>query len=103
MATTEDKVWIHETCLAWRGADPAALLEALMSDERCAAFGPVHHFLVGASLLACAWQTVHHDGVGLSEALTALDSLVRFAYRELHVPSGACAAPRPLAAWRLPF
>ena len=31
MATTEDKVWIHETCLAWRGEDPAALLEALMS------------------------------------------------------------------------
>lgn len=28
---------------------------------------------------------------------------VRFAYRELRARSGACAAPRPLAAWRLPF
>lgn len=85
MATTEDKVWIHETCLAWRGEDPAALLEALMSDERCAAFGPVHHFLVGASLLACAWQTVHHDGAGLSEALAELDS------RAACVPGATCA------------
>lgn len=85
MATTEDKVWIHETCLAWRGEDPAALLEALMSDERCAAFGPVHHFLVGASLLACAWQTAHHDGAGLSEALAELDS------RAVCVPGATCA------------
>ncbi|MFR2950128.1 MAG: DUF5714 domain-containing protein [Collinsella intestinalis] len=87
MATTEDKVWIHETCLAWRGEDPAALLEALMSDERCAAFGPVHHFLVGASLLACAWQTAHHDGAGLSEALAELDSRAALC-RELHARSG---------------
>lgn len=85
MATTEDKVWIHETCLAWRGEDPAALLEALMSDERCAAFGPVHHFLVGASLLACAWQTANHDGAGLSEALAELDS------RAACVPGATCA------------
>lgn len=40
MATTEDRAWIHETCLAWRGDDPAALLEELMSDERCDTFGP---------------------------------------------------------------
>ena len=56
-----------------------------MSDERCAAFGPLHHFLVGASLLASAWQTVHHDGVGLSEALTELDS------RAVCVPGATCA------------
>ena len=85
MATTEDKVWIHETCLAWRGEDPAARLEALMSDERCDAFGPVHHFLVGASLLTCAWPMVRHDGAGLSDALGELGS------RAVCVPGATCA------------
>lgn len=85
MVSAEDRAWIHEACLVWRGEDPAALLEVLMSDERCAAFGPVHHFLVGASLMTCAWPMARHDGAGLSEALTELDS------RAACVPGATCA------------
>lgn len=85
MVSADERAWIHETCLAWRGEDPAALLEALMSDERCAAFGPVHHFLVGASLMTCAWPMARHDGAGLSEALAELDS------RAVCVPGATCA------------
>lgn len=85
MVSADERAWIHETCLTWRGEDPAALLEALMSDERCAAFGPVHHFLVGASLMTCAWPMARHDGAGLSEALAELDS------RAVCVPGATCA------------
>lgn len=85
MATADDRAWIHETCLAWRGDDPTALLEELMSDERCDAFGPVHHFLVGASILTCAWPVVRNGGAGLSDALDELGS------RAACVPGATCA------------
>ena len=41
MASSDEKDMGFTRCaLAWRGEDPAALLEALMSDERCAALSP---------------------------------------------------------------
>lgn len=75
--------WAREACLTWRGTDPAELLELLMARTECAAFGPVHHYLVGAALLACSWPD--DDGDGLARALDAL------ADRASCVPGAACA------------
>lgn len=79
--------WIKEACIAWceRGgsADAGELLEHLMADERCPAFGPVHHALVGAALLACSWKAV-----GKGDLADALDELFD---RAGCVPGAACA------------
>lgn len=75
--------WARELCLAWKGSDPTALLEHLMAAEACEPFGPVHHSLVGASLLTCAWPAA-----GSGELADALDEL---ASRASCVPGAACA------------
>lgn len=79
--------WVKEACLAWvadrRGADAGELLEHLMADDRCAAFGPVHHSLVGAALLACAWPEAGEGDLG-----DALDEMFE---RAACVPGAACA------------
>lgn len=75
--------WAREACLRWEGNDPAELLEALMADEACPAFGSVHHFLVGASLMTCTWPAA-----GEGELSDALDEL---ASRAACVPGAACA------------
>lgn len=75
--------WAQEICLAWGGNDPGALLEQLMAHERCAAFGPVHHYLVGAALMACS-----RDVLGEQSLESALDELAGRAYC---VPGAACA------------
>lgn len=86
MSTDAQYGWAREICLEWRGGDPAELLERLMADERCAAFGPVHHYLVGAALLTAAWPTA---GVCAVDDLgQALDEL---AARACCVPGAACA------------
>lgn len=75
--------WARGACLAWKGNDPTELLEHLMENDACDAFGPVHHSLVGASLLTCAWPAA-----GSGELADALDEL---AGRAACVPGAACA------------
>lgn len=52
-ARSED--WVIEKLLASDSTMPAALLEEVMADSQCMAFGPIHHFIVGAVLLTC-WR-----------------------------------------------
>lgn len=79
--------WVKIACFAWleegAGADAGELLERLMADENCPAFGPAHHALVGAALLACSWRAV-----GKGELGDALDELFD---RASCVPGAACA------------
>lgn len=79
--------WVKSACFAWleegAGADAGELLERLMADENCPAFGPAHHALVGAALLACSWRAV-----GKGELGDALDELFD---RASCVPGAACA------------
>lgn len=79
--------WVKSACFAWleegAGADAGELLERLMADESCPAFGPAHHALVGAALLACSWRAV-----GKGELGDALDELFD---RASCVPGAACA------------
>jgi len=79
--------WVKSACFAWleegAGADAGELLERLMADENCPAFGPAHHALVGAALLACSWRSV-----GKGELGDALDELFD---RASCVPGAACA------------
>ena len=44
--------WMIEKLMASASTAPAELLEEVMADPRCPAFGPIHHFAVGAALLA---------------------------------------------------
>lgn len=81
-----DAGWARERCLAWKGSNPSLALEALMDDDRCSAFGPIHHFLVGASLLACAHNAIGgRDGSALGAQLDELPA------RSSCVPGAACA------------
>lgn len=79
--------WVKSACFAWleegAGVDAGELLERLMADENCPAFGPAHHALVGAALLACSWRAV-----GKGELGDALDELFD---RASCVPGAACA------------
>ena len=54
--------WAVDECLGEVGEDiaPADLLEKLFLDPRCPAFGPDHHFIVGA----CSERGVHRQHGG---------------------------------------
>ena len=45
MTTETQYEWVREACSSWEGNDPAELLEHLMAQGECPAFGPVHHVL----------------------------------------------------------
>ena len=85
--------WADAICLASDSLCPADLLEEVMSAPECAPFGPVHHYLVGATLLACV-----RNAMG-TEALPA--QLAELERRSSAVPGSA--APPSHAAWRSPF
>lgn len=78
-----DGSWIIEKCLDWKGSDPCELFEVLISDERCSAFGPIHHVLVGAAMVTCAGRLLKIDD--LEGALREVEK------RALMVPGAACA------------
>ncbi|MDY2777030.1 MAG: DUF5714 domain-containing protein [Collinsella sp.] len=78
-----DTRWARETCLNWTGDDPSELLELLMDNESCPAFGPVHHYLVGAALLACSWPDPRSESLG--------DALDELSERAACVPGATCA------------
>lgn len=82
-----DSAWIKDVCLAWEGNDPSELLENLMAHEQCPAFGPVHHALVGAALLACA-RAGERDAAKHDVLAAELDELGQ---RAACVPGAACA------------
>ena len=74
--------WITDICRTWEGSDPAALLEHLMAQDECPAFGPVHHVLTGAALLACMRRP---EGADLDERLELMCE------RGSLVPGASCA------------
>ena len=83
----DDKVsapaWAVSICEGSATTCPADLLEELMAAPECPAFGPIHHFLVGAALLACA-----RNATGVGDLPAQLEEL---AARAASVPGGACA------------
>ncbi|MEE8716548.1 MAG: DUF5714 domain-containing protein [Coriobacteriales bacterium] len=79
--------WVLETCMGSTGTCPAELLELLMGDERCVAFGPVHHLLVGAALLTC-----HRNAEAAPDRDARLaGDLEELRRRAACVPGAACA------------
>ncbi len=78
--------WIVEACLASGERAPSRFVEELMTDERCAAFGPVHHVLAGAALLTCL-----RNAQGGSERERLADDLEAFAARAALAPGATCA------------
>ena len=81
----EEHEWVERTCLESPDHNPARLLERLMDDPRCPAFGPIHHLLVGAALLTCQRNVTG----GSDETLAA--QLAELEVRSGSVPGAACA------------
>lgn len=79
--------WMIEKLMASASTAPAELLEEVMADPRCPAFGPIHHFAVGAALLAC-WRNA--EAAPDRDALLAAD-LEEMLARSSSVPGAACA------------
>ena len=79
--------WVVEELVASTSTAPAELMEEVMADPRCPAFGPIHHFVVGATLLAC-WRNA--EAAPDREALLRAD-LEEMAARSSCVPGATCA------------
>lgn len=87
MAGERRQDWIVDTLMGSDSTTPAELLEEVMADPRCVAFGPIHHFIVGAVLLAC-WRNAEDSPE--RDALLSGD-LEEMAVRSGSVPGATCA------------
>ena len=83
----EQRSWVTETLVASTSAAPADLLEQVMADPRCPAFGPLHHYVVGAVLLCC-WRNA--EGSADRERLLRQD-LDELGDRSSFVTGATCA------------
>lgn len=81
-----DYTWAIDACMESESADAAVIVEELMANPKCVAFGPVHHFLVGAAVLTAYRNATGEGKDKLQEDLMALGA------RAVNVPGGACAA-----------
>lgn len=79
--------WVVDKLMSSTSTAPAELMEEVMADPRCPAFGPIHHFIVGATLLAC-WRNA--EDAPDRESLLRAD-LEEMAARSSSVPGAACA------------
>lgn len=79
--------WIVDKLISSTSTVPAELMEEVMADSRCPAFGPIHHCIVGATLLAC-WRNA--EASPDREALLRAD-LEEMATRSSYVPGATCA------------
>ena len=87
MAEERQQDWVVEKLMGSRSITPAELLEEVMADERCVAFGPIHPLIVGAVLLA-GWRNA--EGSADRDALLSAD-LEEMIARSGHVPGAVCA------------
>ena len=88
MATGErPQDWIIEKLAEGTSTAPAELMEAVMADSRCPAFGPIHHFAVGTTLLTC-WRNA--EAAADREAKLRAD-LEEMLARSSGVPGATCA------------
>lgn len=87
MAEGRQQDWIIERMIASASTAPTELVEEVMADPRCPAFGPIHHFIVGSVLLAC-WRNA--EAAPNRDALLAAD-LEEMLARSSSVPGATCA------------
>jgi hypothetical protein len=87
MAEERQQDWIIERMIASASTAPTELVEEVMADPRCPAFGPIHHFIVGSVLLAC-WRNA--EAAPNRDALLAAD-LEEMLARSSSVPGATCA------------
>lgn len=79
--------WMVELLVASASVAPAELLEQVMANPRCPAFGPLHHFAVGAVLLTC-W---HNAAARPDRDVSLRADLEDMATRAASVPGATCA------------
>lgn len=83
----QDREWVTELLMDSTTTCPAELVEEVMADARCVAFGPVHHYIAGAVLLAC-WRNA--QGASNRDELLRKD-LEKMMERSDCVPGASCA------------
>lgn len=87
----DEGAWITEMCIRAceeeRETCPSRLFEAISVNPRCVSFGPIHHYIDGAVMLACFRAAQGEPGS--SERLAA--DLTELRERSRCVPGGACA------------
>lgn len=81
------ETWVADLCLASSSINPGELLETIMADERCVAFGPAHHFIDGAVMLT-AYRNI--EGAADRDDRLRAD-FEKMAKRASCVPGAACA------------
>ena len=79
--------WVIGMLLESTSVSPTDLLEEVMADPRCPAFGPIHHFIVGAVLLAC-WRNAEADAGRKALLHSDLEEMVA---RSSCMPGATCA------------
>lgn len=87
MAEERPYDWVVERLVTSTSTAPADLLEQVMVDPRCPAFGPLHYFVVGACLVT-SWR--------IAEAAPHRTDLLRADLEEMGerascVPGATCA------------
>lgn len=87
MTDSNQNKWITDMLMGSTSTMPVEMLEDVMADPRCVAFGPIHHFIVGAVLLTC-WRNA--EASPNWDSLLAAD-LEKMAERSKAVPGSACA------------
>lgn len=87
MTDSNQNEWITDMLMGSTSTMPVEMLEDVMADPRCVAFGPIHHFIVGAVLLTC-WRNAEASP-NRDSLLTA--DLEKIAERSKAVPGAACA------------
>lgn len=87
MTENNQNEWITDMLMGSTSTTPAELLEKVMADPRCVAFGPVHHYIVGGVLLTC-WRNA--EASPSRDSLLAAD-LEKMAERSKAVPGATCA------------
>lgn len=88
-APEDPRDWITELCLGSNSTCPGDLLEQVMDDPRCVPFGPIHHYIDGAVLLACHRNAEQNEAQVRNEQLAA--DLAELRNRSSNVPGAACA------------
>lgn len=87
VAEARPQDWIVELLMGSSGTTPASLMEEVMADPRCPAFGPIHHFIVGAVLLTC-WHNAEAADDRVERLGADLEEMIG---RSSFVPGATCA------------
>lgn len=85
--SADPREWVTRLCLESESTCPGQLLEQAMANPHCVPFGPIHHYIDGAVMLAA-----YRNAEGAADRNERLASdLAQLRERSACVPGAACA------------